>query len=303
MEVLWVYSENSGRMAPFLKEQADSLTKMGVAITYFGLTKRGILGYLLEVKRLRRYLKINDFDLIHAHYGLSGLVAVLQNSIPVITTFHGCDVNRLKLRILSWIPFLRSYKNIFVSKRQERLFYGLKKGKSYIIPCGINFDQFQPLEKVVARKKLNLPIDKFLVLFSSAFDIPVKNSKLAKDALEILGEEYILLELKGYSREQVVELMSASDIGLLTSLREGSPMFIKEMMALNKPVVSTDVGDVRERFGSLNGYFLTSNDPFEIADAIKKTLTFQVTSGRDNILYLDNEKIAKRISQLYQEVI
>ena len=128
-------SKNSGRISPFVSEQVDALIKLGVRCEYFTIENKGWKGYL----KSRNFLlnKIREFnpDLIHAHFGLSGLLANLQTKVPVITTFHGCDINKLSLRILSYFPLIFSKYCIFVSANQAAK-VPFFKSKSSILPCG-----------------------------------------------------------------------------------------------------------------------------------------------------------------------
>jgi len=115
-----------------------------------------------------------------------------------------------------------------------------------------------------------------------------------------------LLELKGYNRNQVSLLMNACDVILITSFSEGSPQVIKEAMACNLPIVSTDVGDVKEVIGNTEGCYITSFDPKDVAEKIKMALDFDKrTNGRERIkkLGLDSESIAMEIIKLYKNVI
>ena len=93
MRVLVVASFNKGHFAPFIVEQAEALKEQGCEIEFFGLQGKGFRGYLHNVPQLKQ--KIREFrpDIIHAHYGLSGLFANLQREIPVVTTYHGSDIN------------------------------------------------------------------------------------------------------------------------------------------------------------------------------------------------------------------
>jgi teichuronic acid biosynthesis glycosyltransferase TuaC len=91
---------------------------------------------------------------------------------------------------------------------------------------------------------------------------------------------------------------------LLTSLWEGSPNVIKEAMACNTPIVSTDVGDVKEIIGKTEGCFITSFDPEDVSDKIKKALEFgKRTTGREDIKHLESGVVAKRIIAIYKNVL
>jgi glycosyltransferase involved in cell wall biosynthesis len=91
---------------------------------------------------------------------------------------------------------------------------------------------------------------------------------------------------------------------LLSSPSEGSPNVIKEAMACNCPIVSTDVGDVREIFGGIEGCFIAESNPQNFAENIQRAIAFgRRTVGRDRIYYLDSEIVANKILNLYKETI
>jgi glycosyltransferase involved in cell wall biosynthesis len=195
-----------------------------------------------------------------------------------------------------------SKHNIFVSfKNLEKT--GLTKNAS-LIPCGVNTSLFVTSSKEKASKKLGLTSDKKHILFAGAFDDSVKNSGLALEAVSLL-ENTELLELKGYTRQQVVFLMNAVDVALMTSFTEGSPQFIKEAMACNCPVVSVPVGDVPENIKNLTGCYITTYEPDDVAEKLLSALEFgERTKGRDRIieLGLDIESVANRILGVYEKV-
>jgi len=94
LKVLFVSGGNSSSfdIAPFIKAQGQSLADAGLSISYFTVKGKGFLGYLRNAALLRRFLKKNTFDLIHAHYTLSGWTAVLAFSrIPVVLSLMGSD--------------------------------------------------------------------------------------------------------------------------------------------------------------------------------------------------------------------
>ena len=117
MKVLIVASYNTGSFSPFVVEQMQALCQQGIEIDTYGIVGKGLLGYLKNINGIRR--KICEFqpDLIHAHYGLSGLCANIQRKVPVVTTYHGSDIhsNGWILKMSRFSIKLSDY-NIFVSK-------------------------------------------------------------------------------------------------------------------------------------------------------------------------------------------
>jgi glycosyltransferase involved in cell wall biosynthesis len=311
MKVLIVCSKNSGKIAPFITEQVESLRSLGIEIDYFTIVGKGILGYLRNYKLLQLAIKNFHPDIIHAHYGLSGLLANLQRRIPVVTTYHGSDINEPKVYPFSRLCMMLSKKNVFVltPKSRSTELTPKPKGdfKNAVIPCGVDINLFKPMDKQEARTSLGLDGNKKYVLFAGAFDNRVKNSGLAIQAVSLLNDNNIvLLELKGYSRQQVVELMNAVDSVLMTSFSEGSPQFIKEAMACNCPVVAVSVGDVSQVIESVEGCFLTTYVAEDVAEKINMVLEFgQRTKGRERLmeLKLDLESVAERVRNVYKGAV
>lgn len=305
MKVLVVCSANSGRVAPFIAEQVQSLETLGLKFDYFLIKQRGIRGYLASRKGFLE--KIREFrpDIIHAHYGLSGSLANLQRKIAVVTTYHGSDINDRKAFLFSKLSIALSAYNIFVSEKSMQK-ARVKKNFS-VIPCGVDTRRFYPQDKARCRELLALQPKKKYVLFASAFDNKVKNASLAQASVKRL-KDVELLELKGYDRKEVASLMSAVDCCLMTSHTEGSPQFIKEAMACNCPVVATDVGDVKSVLGQTEGCFLTDFSVSCCVRQLEKALDFAdkkgKTNGREQIvnLGLDEVLVAQRLIEVYKSI-
>lgn len=301
MRVLIVASYNKNRFAPFIQEQADALAKAGCEIGYFGIQGKGVLGYLKQLSKLKKKIKEFQPDIIHAHYGLSGLLANLQRQVPVVTTYHGSDINNTNARRFSKIAMRLSAYNVFVS--QKTLEMAKPKRNFVLLPCGINLEDYPIVDKLDARKQMGLDMQKKYVLFAGAFDNAVKNAPLAQQAVALLFDVE-LLELKGYSRQQVALLMQAVDCFLMTSFTEGSPQVIKEAMACGCPIVSVDVGDVKERIMGLKGCFIVSDYSAEsAAKGLTEALNFDERTGGRNQLIADglsNDAVASKLLQIYE---
>lgn len=303
MKILIVCSRNSGKIAPFILEQGESLLRLGVEVDYYPIVGKGFMGYWKSRKSFLHKIKIFQPDIIHAHYGLSGLLANSQRKIPVVTTYHGSDINTSGVYILSRLNMVLSSHSIFVSN-ENRLKSGLSKNFT-LLPCGVDTKIFVPGLKGESRKLLGLEKNQKLVLFSSAFDIAVKNSELALSAIALLPDVR-LIELKNYSRSQVALLMNAVDVALMTSFTEGSPQFIKEAMACNCPVVSVPVGDVPFVLKGVEGCFIAAYDAIDIAEKLKMAFMFgKRTEGRNRILELgwSTEKVAEKLLSVYGDIL
>jgi teichuronic acid biosynthesis glycosyltransferase TuaC len=303
MKILIVCSKNSGKIAPFILEQGESLLRPGVEVDYYPIVGKGLRGYCKNRKLLLQKIKSFQPEIIHAHYGLSGLLANTQREIPVVTTYHGSDINTSGVFILSRLNMVLSAHAIFVSN-ENRLKSSLSNNFT-LLPCGVDTKIFVPSIKASARKLLGLDSEEKLVLFSSAFDIPVKNSALALSSMALLPNVR-LIELKNYSRSQVALLLNAADVALMTSFTEGSPQFIKEAMACNCPVVSVPVGDVPFVLEGVEGCFIATYDTVDIAEKLKMAFRFgKRTEGITRILELgwSNERVAEKLLSLYRDIL
>ena len=262
-------------------------------------------------------MKKEKYDLVHAHYGQSGFISKFIN-IPLVTTFHGSDSIGLIgdrgqytlmgkfLQFVSKIASKLSKKSIFVSNKAKS---SLKVIKNYeVIPCGIDTSVFKPLDKIECRKILGL-VNKRYVLFAGNPSVKVKNYDLALKSFEKLkiniNFSVEMLPLKGYKHSEVPILLNAIDVLLMTSHHEGSPMIIKEALACNTPVVSVDVGDVKERLIDVEGCYVIENRlENDIASSLIKVLNNNgKINSRDHIMDLDLEHINQQILNLYQEIL
>ncbi len=300
-------NNHNGKFAPFIVEQADALRKYGCNVEYFGVKGKGIIGYLKQLPLLRKTIKEKQIDLVHAHYGLCCLLANLQRIVPVVSTYHGSDINVPSIMRLSKLAMKLSAWNIFVSKRTQTIAYeqvskAVQK-KCSLLPCGIN--KPTPMDMCPDVSYLLMPNKKH-ILFAGAFDNEVKDSALAK-AVVLLVPNTQLIELKGYSREEVTALMYACDVLLMTSKTEGSPQVIKEAMACGLPIVSTDVGDVAERTNGLDGcYVAKSRDAKELATLLHQAIDFgHRTDGLRFVesAGLTNDMVAKKLIDIYKQVL
>lgn len=308
MKVLIVHSGNAvggnSERYTFVREQGDSLCALGIKVEYFAVVGKGVKGYLSNYRRLQKAIKEFNPDLIHAHFGLCGALCVMQSRIPVAITCHNGETLSWYGNIITSLAIQRVAHTICVAQHiYDKLYL---KPKNYTIkPCGIEMTEV--VDKDIAKQEMGLPNDKYNVLFGGSFSNLRKNVALANAALKILNRNDInLIEMKGFSREQVTLLYNACDMLLLPTKSEGSPQVLKEAMAYNCPVVATDVADIAYLLDGVSNSYVTSFDPADVADKIQKVIeSGERTNGRERImqLRLTNNEVAQTIKTIYESIL
>ena len=130
LKILIVASDKGGHFAPFIEEQITALQEIGVRVVRYAVTRKGVVGYLRELPALKRMIRAEQPDVIHAHFGLCGLLANLQRRVPVVTTYHGSDINVPSILRFSKIAMRLSAHNIFVSARSVAIAFRLSPQKA-----------------------------------------------------------------------------------------------------------------------------------------------------------------------------
>ncbi len=278
------------------------------AVEYYAVVGKGMKGYLKNVKPLRK--KIEEFqpDIVHAHFGLCGMVAVLaaRKKVPVVITCHNGETLSRSANIITSLAIQRADYTICVAQHiYDKLYL---KPKHYMIqPCGIDMKDLPLVDKATAMKEMNLPTDKINILFGGSFSNARKNAQLAQTTIALLSRDDInLIEMRGFNRKQVNLLFCGCDMLLLPTKSEGSPQVLKEAMACNCPVVATDVADISYLLQGVTNSYVTSFDPADVADKIQCVIECgERTNGRERIetLGLDNPQVAERILKIYESIV
>ena len=324
MKVLFVSSGNSSNfdIAPFIKSQGESLRAMGVDVQYFPVNGKGILGYLRAAIGLKNCLKKQPIDIIHAHYGWCGLVALLsRRNQKIVVSFMGDDIvgtvgkNRRYTLTGNMVAglniFLAGHFYDYVIVKSDGLLSRISRNKNIaVIPNGVDFNAFYEFDSAETKAKVRLAVGKKYIVFVANPFRPEKNYELASQAVFRADQaDTELLPLYNIPNHDLVYYYNAAACLVLTSFHEGSPNVIKEAMACNCPIVSTDVGDVRWVLGNTEGCFIASFDPCDFAAKIQLALDFVHkkgrTRGRERLieLGLDAETVAKKILAVYRKVL
>ena len=324
LHVLWVtnmlYEPGATRARGiFVTHQRDALLATGRVDVDTELVAqgRGTADYLGANPRVRARWDAGRYDLVHVHYGLTGLATLmLPTGTPRIFTFYGSDVNDPVQRTLSVAAARTAVRRIFVARRLADLW---PDERNEVLPNGVDFAACAPAPREAACRELGLDPARPRVLFGAHPDNGVKGYEVFREVMEKVRtavpevEEMILTE-PGQSYERVVAKLNAADVLLFTSRRgsEGSPTVVKESLAVGLPVVSTDVGDVAEMLEGVSpgsvvpwpdgamdrGDWLTS-----LADRTVAILGERRRSdGREKRSGLRQEAVAARLLAIYEAV-
>ncbi|GCF08221.1 glycosyltransferase [Dictyobacter arantiisoli] len=302
----------------FVKTQVDSLCDAGlqVDVLHPSIGRPSPIRYadaLLQIWRMA-----GCYDVINGQYGLWCVICRLQWKTPVVAAYLGDDIlgtiteeggystkGNFVVMLSRWLCYWVEAVTV-KSQQMKRVARG-PQHKIYVIPDGVNFEQFHPVPREEIRAELGWDQKKYYVLFSNNPRIPVKNYPLARAAVEKVRARGIDIELvvaNGLPHETVVKYMNASNALILSSHAEGSPNVVREAMACNVPVVGTDVGDVRDVIGRTAGCTVcTPNNVDEMAAGIEVALAHtERTTGRRDTQHLSSSNIAQQIINLYEKV-
>jgi teichuronic acid biosynthesis glycosyltransferase TuaC len=309
----WPTPENP-LAVPFLVQQVDFLRRAGAEVeVFFFRGAKNPINYLKAWWRFnRKYPRRSQFDVVHAQFGQASLIA-LPKRWPLIITFHGTDLlgqlspdgnMTWQGRLLIWLGRTAARfadAVLIVSSAMKR---NLPAGMPVLIhPTGVDLEAIPNLTPNEARLELGLPLNERLALFVGSPHNPLKRYPLAQRAVEELDKRLPTTLVLGWGKPHgdIIKMMLACDVLVVTSAQEGSPTIFKEALACNLPIVSVVVGDAVERFGNVEGCeIVTDNRAESIAVAMERVLRRGGRiEGRRVIADLDERLMAKRLMEIY----
>jgi len=294
----------------FVAEQVDSLRARGLDCDLIVIEgHKGKLFYLFSLLRIYSHIFLHKYDVIHVHYGLSGLFMLL---LPfrrvwrrVVITLHGGDI----------LPGQGKYVQVFLTKLivskagvvitlNEEMNEQVRSINTSVvkIPCGVCPELFTP-HKCLREN---------IIVFPGAVNRWVKNYPFFESVFEqysLISQDASIVILDGMTREQVSQLLSRASALLMTSHSEGSPQIVKEAMLCDVAVVSSDVGDVKDIIDGIKGcaVYELHAAPRDVAEQLFLAIeASRISQGvrRQRIfeLHLDQTSVIDQLLSLYTDI-
>lgn len=290
----------------FYEHQRRSLRECGIGETTLSvpgvhraldnsIRNRTILDYLRFWFRVHREVE-GTYDLIHANYGLTAPFALAQRGVPTVLTLWGGEFIGNRYAGLIRRCTRRIDEVIVPSETMA----GRLDRDCHIIPFPIDTEIFQPIDRERARDRIGWDRDEQIVLFPYARSRPEKNYALAERIVDELPIDASLQTIANKPYRDVPVYMNASDAVLVTSRWESGPMVVKEAMACNVPVISTDVGFAASVLDGVaqSGVASTKRG---MREHLERSLRSGARSdGRKRIIGYTHEDMGVRLSAVYE---
>jgi glycosyltransferase involved in cell wall biosynthesis len=298
----------------FVAAQVDSLQALGLKVEVVHI-RRDLEGRSAYRRISSRVGGAAGADLIHVMYG--GVMAervTRVTSAPTVVSFCGSDLNGVPVggvieRMSAWYGVRASHRAaksaeaVIVKSRglAGMLPPEVDRSKVWVLPNGVDLKLFRPLERLECRSRLGWDADAHhLVFYVGGHGKRPELARAAVSAASAAGLRVHLHELAGIRQTEVPVWMNAADALICTSVREGSPNTVKEALACDLPVISVDVGDVRERIEGVDGCHIVPPKAAAIAGAIAEVCSGGArVNGTAAVRELSLERVAERVLEVY----
>jgi glycosyltransferase involved in cell wall biosynthesis len=223
-----------------------------------------------------------------------------------------------------WLAKCAASSSLFKDRRIE------------LIPNGLNLDKYKPIDKLLARQILNLPLDKQLILFGATLGTtdPRKGFQLLEPALTklsaagwtdrleavIFGPMLTSANICGFKYHalgtltddiSMAILYAAADVLVAPSIQDNLPNVVMEALACGTPCVAFDIGGLPDLIEHQKTGYLAQ--PYNIEDLARGiTWVLENHSRHQNLAHHAREKAtrefsielqAKRYQSLFGELV
>jgi glycosyltransferase involved in cell wall biosynthesis len=296
-------------LGPFVRDQVEAMRAIGgaeIELHSFD-PPGGIRPYVREGLTLGRKYRGQRFDVVHAHYGLSGACSLAVRRGCHITTFHGDDLRLPKTapiaRLVTRLIDLPATVSANLARTTERVLGRPGTDRRVaVLPCGIDLDRLRPLDRRDARSQLGLDPNGRYLLFPADPTRPEKRHDRARELATAAGAE--LIHYDNTPPERVPLFINAANAVIVTSEREGFGLAPLEALACDVPVLATDVGIAPLALAGIEG---TLCEPFD-RDRWQEALAPHLAAddarvvGRGRAELFGSRRMAERVLLAYREL-
>jgi glycosyltransferase involved in cell wall biosynthesis len=290
----------------WVRDQVEEIRRRGVEVEVFGFPP-GSSHYIPATWRLRRMLRRERFDLVHAHYGLAGWCARLAGARPLAVSFHGTDVRhpivgRLSRRLARRVDLVAAVSRALFAAENGRSGLPRVPGAA-VLPCGPDLGRFHPIPRSEARRELELDREGRYLLFPADPVRPEKRADLAAEVASAAGAE--LLTGGAIDPEEMPLWVNAASAVLVTSDYEGFGLACVEALACDVPVLSTPVGIAPFALTGVSGALCAPFDLETWAAAARHHLDAPDprVEGAARVAALSAERMAERTIEAYRDIL
>lgn len=297
-------TESRPEVGAFVRDQVEALERQAELEVEVRRFKQGAVSYLSAAWRLKGQGR--GFDIVHAHYGLTGWSAVAARAPRLVVTFHGTDLSHRFVGPLSrlLVSLVHMPATVSASLARRGLPGAGRRRRVAVLPCGANMTRFRELDRRESRARLGLDPERPYVLFPADPARAVKRYDRARK-LSARVPDAAVLALRGVPPDEAPLWVNASNAVLVTSDHEGFGLAALEALACNVPVLSTPVGIAPLVLEGIGG---TLCEPFD-EERWLAALRTQVeapdprVAGRDRAALFSSDRMAQRVLAAYRELV
>ncbi len=281
------------------RDEGPLLNLIQADVSYLFLNRKSTLD-IKAIFRLRRFIKKNGINIIHAHsssYFFATIVKMLSPKIRIVWHDHYGKSEMLNARPYEVMRFcsqkfsyIISVNELLKNWSQEKLRCpNVRYIKNFSVLENLEVDNVTLLQGTEGKRLLcvaNLRAQKNHVMLLEAFKLV--NVEFPDWTLHCVGKDFnddysstffkkvkeLQLSDNVYfynSRSDILNIMNQCQIGLLSSNSEGLPLTLIEYGLAGLPVVATDVGDCKKLISNASqGILVHENEETDFAEGIKK---------------------------------
>jgi len=284
-------------------------------------TNRDLLVYSFKAYFFaKKLLKKNNYDLIHAWFGIPcGFIAMLLGK-PYIVALRGSDVPFYNIRFKNLDKYFFQHLSKLIWKKAKAVIansQGLKdlaqktapNQKIQVIYNGIDISEFKPpktkeksknlrilcVARLIKRKGISYLIKALGGLRNKNLILTIIGDGNEKENLINLAKKLKIDNkvkfLGSISHSEIVKYYQQNDVFILPSLNEGMSNTILEAMACGLPIITTNVGGSKELIKN-NGFIVKPKSILGLKNAIENYL------NNHNLLLKHGKESVKRAGRM-----